>query len=115
MTASYVLALQLILAGLISTRMSVGDASDLFAICHTDQGSPEQGAADEGKAPVGVAHVKCAVCALASFSPPPASFQHFTFADLSAARIEGWTFEAQLAGADGRHYPKSSQGPPATV
>lgn len=115
MTASYVLALQLILAGLISTRMSVGDAGDLFAICHTEQGTTEQGASDQGKAPVSVAHVKCAVCALASFSPPPASFQHFTFTGLSVATSAGWSFESQLAGADGRHYPKSSQGPPATV
>ena len=111
LAAGYAFALQLLLAGIVATQMTVGASADLFAICSGDSHSPD--GAPGGSDPH-AAHQACAICAFVPSTPLLSAVGHPVPRAIEAAA----TFDpAALAPAvaSGRHDPRSSQGPPQNV
>jgi hypothetical protein len=111
LAASYAFALQLLLASIVVTQMTVGASADPFVICVGDPNSPDS---SHGGNDPHAAHQACAICTFASSAPllsavgDPAPLAIEAAAAFHPAAVA-------LALAGGRHDPRSSQGPPLNV
>jgi hypothetical protein len=105
--AAFVLALQMLLAGVLATQMAVAAPAGPSAICYgeghgTDSDSPSKSR---------IYHASCAVCTLASFAPPvPDAAPSLTVVATVHAVVHPLRNVSPLA--DRHHDPRSSQGPP---
>ena len=109
--ASYAFALQLLLAGIVVTQMTVGASADPFAICLGDPNSPD---GSHGGNNPHAAHQACAICTFASSAPLLSAIGHpVPLAVEAAAAFHPAVMASAVAG--GRHNPRSSQGPPLNV
>jgi hypothetical protein len=110
--ASQIIAVQFLLAGIVSTEMAVRASADAFAICHgNDQSSPSQ----PGQTSSHLNHATCcAICAFAAHAPlVPPDTSHVAILDVLTTAIASVT---QLAIATSeRHNPRTSQGPPLSA
>ena len=111
---SYALALQLLLAGAVATRMALADPANPVELCTSD-GTGHVPSDDSGKSSGVILHQTCAVCALAAHSPPLASSPSQPAFDAMLAKTEPWPAAIRIPGPDERHHPRSSQGPPAAA
>jgi hypothetical protein len=111
LAASYAFALQLLLAGIVVTQMTVGASADPFVICLGDPNSPDS--SHGGSAPH-AAHQACAVCTFVSSAPLLAAVGHPVPLAIEAAAVFHPASVA-FAVAGGRHDPRSSHGPPRNV
>jgi hypothetical protein len=111
LAASYAFALQLLLAGIVATQMTVAASADPFVICVGDPSSPD---GSHGGNDPHAAHQACAICTFASSAPLLSAVGHPVPLAIEAAA----TFHSAavaLAVTGGRHSPRSSQGPPRNV
>jgi len=111
LAAAYAFALQLLLAGIVVTQMTVAAAADPFVICVGDPNSPDSSHGGNGPH---AAHQACAICTFVSAAPLLAAIGH----PVPLAREAAAAFHpaaVALAVARGRHDPRSSQGPPRNV
>jgi len=107
---AYILALQLILAGMVAAQMAVASATDGPVICYGGGGLDKS---SDQKTPA-IDHVPCAVCAFASNAPAlPGTVSLNAHLAESFAIIFART-EA-LQNPVRHHDPRSSQGPPSDV
>lgn len=111
---SYALALQLLLAGVVATRMALADPANPFEICVSGNVEHMPGDAS-GKSSGAVIHQQCVVCALAAYAPPLADAPSQPAFDATLFNTEPWSVAPQTPGSDERHQPRSSQGPPAAA
>lgn len=106
------LAVQLVLGGVIASRMSVAAALDQAPICsELGHGSADDGAKD---GPAAVHPAFCAICAFAATGALPAdssAVQRPSFAIVAAAMPP----MAAAAVPEARTEPRLSQGPPSIV
>lgn len=110
----YALALQLLLAGVVASRMALADPANPFEICLSDSVEHAPGD-DSGKSSGIVVHQKCVVCALAAYAPPLADAPSQPAFDATQSNAEPWPVAIPTPGLDERHHPRSSQGPPAAA
>ena len=111
MAAAYAFALQLQLAGIVVTQMTVGASADPFVICLGDPNSPD---GSHGGNDPHAAHQACAICTFTSSAPLLAAIGHPVPLAIEAAAAFHPAVMV-LAVAAGRHDPRSSQGPPQNV
>ena len=109
--AGYAFALQLLLAGIVATQMTVGASADPFVICSGDPNS--QDSSHGGNDPH-AARQACAICTFASSAPLLPAVGH-PIAPAVEAVAAFHTVAAPLAITSSRHSPRSSQGPPQDV
>lgn len=105
----YAFALNAMLAAAVATQMAAGAPGDPFAIC--EGGSPHKPYGDGGSH---IDHQSCAICTVASFAPPLAEASG-PAAILTGAAAAFQPAATSAAAAQGRHSPRSSQGPPQNV
>lgn len=107
--AAYVLALQMVLAGIVATQMAAAEITGGTVICHSNTSD-----SGDGQGPAHIQHASCAVCTLASSSSPIPETAAFALPVSSAASTSAFAAPAfRIAGR--RHNPRSSQGPPQTA
>ena len=107
--AAYIIAAQMMLAGLAAAQMAATDHADQNVICY-GSGAPDSGSKGATK----IHRASCVICAVASFSPP--------IPDVVTACAFGPTAEialqvpppAPLSHAP-QDTPRTSRGPPQTV
>jgi hypothetical protein len=107
-----VFALQMLLAGIAATQMAAADPADPFVICYGSGHAPDGDAGSNKGIPVH--HAACAICVLASFSPPVpeiAALQLARSSELAALHLAPQAHH----GPASKHDPRSSQGPPQTA
>jgi hypothetical protein len=107
MAAAFVLALQMLLAGILSTRMAVAAPDDAFTICY---GSGHSADGDDGQSGK-IHHASCVICALASFAPP-VDTSAASLAVVAASHAAVFATRRALLRGDDHHNPRTSQGPP---
>ena len=113
MTTAYVVALQMLLAAVLTAPMALAAASatDLFVICHSD-GTASGKDTSAPSAPV--QHDACAVCvqahsmAAAAEAAPAMPVRRVSYARFASA-------EPGAPAGVRHHDPRSSQGPPRNV
>jgi hypothetical protein len=104
--AAYAFVLQMVLVSIVGTQMAAA-APNPFAICYGDAHGP--GA--NGKTGTPVNHATCVVCSLLSSSPLVAdALKANTPAPVVTPALRSMV--QRVLGADTRHSPRSSQGPP---
>jgi hypothetical protein len=104
--AAYAFALQMVLVSIVGTQMAAA-AQNPFAICY---GEAHDGGAN-GKTGAPVNHATCAVCSLLSSSPLAAEAAK-AHAPAPVVTLASRPIVRRVLGADTRHGPRSSQGPP---
>jgi hypothetical protein len=110
LAAGYAFALQLLLAGILVTQMTVGSSTDPFVICASDAASPDGSHGNGSHA----AHQACTICAFASSASLPLIVGHpIALAIEAAALLRPTTASLTVAGR--WHSPRLSQGPPRHV
>ncbi|HVG52227.1 MAG TPA: hypothetical protein VM867_11400 [Xanthobacteraceae bacterium] len=110
--AAFVFALQLILAGLISTQMAANAAAghaSFFELCY-GAGAPS----DDGSAGTKVFHQTCAVCAFSAAAPPLPEVAAAGRVVFSILVVHVAVEQSSLT-SERRHESRSSQGPPQTA
>jgi hypothetical protein len=106
---AFVLALQMLLAGMLATQMAVAGPADPFVICY---GSGHGGDdAQPGSSGTRVHHASCVICAFASAAPPVADVVQ-SLAVMVATQVVVSPCVPALPSASRHHDPRSSQGPP---
>ncbi|GLH79549.1 hypothetical protein SSBR45G_44580 [Bradyrhizobium sp. SSBR45G] len=110
--AAYLIALQVVLAGLMSAQMTAAAASDLGIICTESDGGAAHGTSTPKPA---LLHKDfCAVCAFAAHAAPvPAPAVETLVRRASALRLA--SFAAWAARDTRLREPRLSQGPPANA
>lgn len=109
---AFVFALQMLLAGIAATQMAAADPADPFVICYGSGHTPDGDTGSNKGAPVH--HAACAICVLASFSPPVPEIATLQLARSSAPAVAHLAPQAHRGPAS-KHDPRSSQGPPQTA
>lgn len=101
-------ALQLLLAGIVSVQMAVEPPLDASVICY-GAGRAADGDSDHGEGHA--RHVACAICVLAALvSPIPPRGAHLLLRDAFSYRLVEPPSPRVTTAAP--HTPRSSQGPP---
>jgi hypothetical protein len=107
----YAFALNVMLAAAVATQMTAGVPGDPFAICDGGGSSPHKPHGGDGNR---IDHQSCAICTIASFALPlPETSGPAAILTGAAAAFQPAATSA--AAAQGRHSPRSSQGPPQNV
>lgn len=110
----YALALQLLLAGAVASRMALADPANPFEFCRS--GSVDHVPSDDsGKSSGIIVHQKCVVCALAGYAPPLTDAPSEPTFDAALFSHEPWPVAPLTPSSDERHHPRSSQGPPTAA
>jgi hypothetical protein len=108
--AAYAFSLQLLLAGIVVTQMTVGASADPFAICLGDPNSPD---GSHGGTDPHAVHQACAICTFASAAPLLSAIGHPVPLAIETAAFHPAAVTPAVAVS--RHNPRSSQGPPLNV
>ncbi len=111
LVVAYVLALQMLLAGAVSAQMAASQSADSFVICY---GNGQTADGERGQPAKHVAHVTCAICSLASSTPPLSEAPTAPAFNSAATSIVAGNAVAAFAPV-ARHNPRTSQGPPKTA
>jgi hypothetical protein len=105
--AAFVLALQMLLAGMLATQMAVAAPASPFVVCYGEG----HGTVSDSPSKPAIHHASCAVCTLASFAAPvPEAAASLVAIATGHAVVQ--PLRSVSPRADRHHTPRSSQGPP---
>lgn len=105
---AFVLALQVLLAGVLASEMAAAGPADAFVICYGNGHAGDAPSPD----PARVHHATCVVCAFAPVAAPPAEIVQAFAVDSVGQPVVRRPMLVPALTTRRHHDPRSSQGPP---